>query len=1207
MAASGTINCSTTSTNDITAKITWSESDVSVANNTSKITVNLVYHKADSQYTTYGSGYFTVKINGTDYSNNHYVSFSSAGDYTVLTQTVTITHDSNGSKTVAISVVNGYVSGTTGLSATSGSGNAVLTTIARASTISCTNGNFGGSVTATVTRADSSFTHTLKFSIGASYSETKTGVGTSLAYTVPASWAASVPAGTTATMTVTCTTYSGSTQIGSATSTTCTISVPSSWAASASISASLSGTKGDSNQVLKGLTSVTLTCTGTATTGSSISSYKWSGGSTATTASISVSTSSVGSTNYTCTVTDRRGKTASKTYTVTVVDPKSSISGANSGTMGSAYALTITRLNSSFTHTVVYAINSSYTSGNRTGKTTSDSYTIPASWGAAIPSATSTNVTITCTTYNGSTSLGSVTKTISVGIPDSWKPTVSISKSYADRGANNEIITKVTTLTVTASGSGSNGSTISSYSWSGGAVSGTGNSKSHKPTTSGTYTYTCTVTDSRGRTGAATVTETFSDGQSGFTCANSVDFGAALSVSITRKKSTFTHTVRYYISSTYTHDETGQTTTSSYTIPTSWAAVVPSTSSTTMTVTVYTYESSTLVGTATKNVTVNVPSSWTPTIGSISATAVDGFGSYYLNNISKATITVSSVAASTGSTIASYKYQGNNISGTNNSTATSNSKTTNLLTVTGSNTYTVTVTDARGRTKSATVTITVTAYTKPTVNLSVHRVTSLGVQDDFGDHGRIDATGTYTSLTGNSWTLVAKYRVYNSGSSYTTVNTWSNQTGTISKSSDIFAASVDYSYECVVTISDTVGYSASKMLVLSTGKVLMDLYKDKAVTIQSTASAALMSSFGNPASLFYTKAARNVLDGDIYMPDKISNDGLTNGWFNVNDLSAALVLGSAHGAAGAHAIKSGDNIDNFVYPGSWFLSSNTTAANVSNLPIANVAGTLDVRELTGGIGGFVTYRYIQQIYHAYYENDSTEYRNAYYVRYGTTSSSTTYTWTSWKTIKEVADNKIYCSNDSIILTAYNESNKNIQSGVRNSQNGIRIYSTSSGRVGLYDENAGASFWYRDKSEAGILRSSFANVYHNGSLSWNAGNSLANVTYSTNTKAVASGTVTDVYSYTIPEDGTYLVVTDINWTSSVSVVYVHYVEAFNSGGTSLLQRYVRNSMNNGGGSGLSVLEVNLTKTDVVKLKAYQGSGSSQTARYRFACIRLRTKS
>ena len=1014
MAASGTINCSTTSTNDITAKITWSESDVSVANNTSKITVNLVYHKADAMYDTYGSGYFTVKINGTDYSNNHYVNFSSAGDYTVLTQTVTITHDSNGSKTVAISVVNGYVAGTTGLSATSGSGNAVLTTIARASTISCTNGNFGGSVTATVTRADSSFTHTLKFSIGASYSETKTGVGTSLAYTVPASWAASVPAGTTATMTVTCTTYSGSTQIGSATSTTCTISVPSSWAASASISATLGGTKGDSNQVLKGLTTVTLTCTGTATTGSSISSYKWSGGSTATTASISVSTSSVGSTNYTCTVTDRRGKTASKSYTVTVVSPVSSISGNNTGTMGSAYSLSITRLNSSFTHIVVYAINSTYTSGNRTGIATGDSYTFPTSWGNYIPSSTTAACTITCYTYKNSTQtsanlLGSTTKNITLGIPDSWKPSVTISKSYANRGANNEIITKVTTLTVTASGSGSNGSTISSYSWAGGAVSGTGNSKSHTPTTSGTYTYTCTVTDSRGRTGTATVTETFSDGQSGFTCANSVDFGAALNVSITRKKSSFTHTVRYYISNSYTHDETGQATSASYTIPSSWAAVVPTTSSTTMTVTVYTYESSTLVGTASKNVAVNVPSSWTPTIGSISATKVDGFGDYYLNNISKATIAVSSVAASTGSTIASYKYQGNNISGTNNSTATSNSKTTNLLTVTGSNTYTVTVTDARGRTKSATVTITVTAYTKPTVNLSVHRVTSLGVQDDFGDYGRIDATGTYTSLTGNSWTLTAKYRVYNSGSSYTTVNTWSNQTGTISRSSDIFSASVDYSYECVVTISDTVGYSATKMLVLSTGKVLMDLYKDKAVTIQSTASAALMSSFGNPDSLFYTKAAKTIIDGDIYIPDKITTDGMTNGWFNATDLSASYLLGSAHNSAGTHAIKSGDNLDNFVYPGTYFLASNATAANVSGLPLAGNGGYLIVRITNGGTGGNKPWVYIRQEWHVFDEfgdYNSSPFHTFYYVRYGTSGSSSTITWQSWRQVDWIVNGRI---------------------------------------------------------------------------------------------------------------------------------------------------------------------------------------------------------
>ena len=994
MATSGEFNISTTSTNTISGKITWSESNVNVNNNTSDLTVTLMYYKPDGQYVTQGSGYFQITVDGQSYEDNHYTRILQ-GWTTALSHTFTITHSADGTKSASIVLNHGYISGTTGLSASSGSGTATLTTIPRASTVSCANGNFGGAVTATVTRASSSFTHTLKFSIGSSYSETKTGVGTSLSYTVPASWAASIPAGTSTTMTVTCTTYNGSTQIGSATSTTCTISVPSSWAASASISASLGGTKGDSNQVLKGLTTVTLTCTGTATTGSSISSYKWSGGSTATTASITCSTAAVGSTTYTCTVTDRRGKTASKSYTVTVVDPKSTISGATTGTFGSNYALTISRINSSFTHTVVFYINSSYTSGNRTGKTTSDTYTIPASWGAAIPSATSTTVHITCTTYNGSTSLGSVSKDITVSIPSSWVPTVSITKSYADRGSQNQILAGTTTLTVTASGSASSGATVSSYSWSGGYVSGTGASKTHKPASAGTYTYTVTITDSRNKTASATVTETFQNPSSTFTCANSVNFGAALDVSIARLKASYTHIVRYYISSSYTHDENdGGHASTSYTIPANWAACVPTTSSATMTVTCYTYNGSTQIGSTSKSVTVNVPSSWLPAIGSISATGVSTFNSQYLKGESKATIAVSSVTASTGANISKYKYAGNNISTSETaSTATSNSRTTSLLTSVGTNTYTVTVTDSRGRTASKTVSIEVKDYAKPTIRLTVGRYDDQGNPDNFGEYGKMTLTGSFTNVTGNTWTLVCKQKPKTS-STYVTVNTWSNQNNAVNRGSDLFLADVDKTYDCYAIITDAVGYSAEVVIAMSTGRAIQDIYKDRAVAYFSTASSDLLTYFNNPDTLFVSNAQTNAINGYTVIPADEYTDGFTNGWFNLNALSTAATLGKPQ-----RTIKTtGVDLNNCYEVGVYVCPSSATASSLVHAPTGE-AFRMFVTTIADTAYKPSTYLYRNQIV--------VGLTGRIFYRSGSSSTGVSgLTWDDWKTMATI-QNDLY--------------------------------------------------------------------------------------------------------------------------------------------------------------------------------------------------------
>lgn len=1196
---SGTINLTTTSTNDITARIEWSESNVNIANNTSDVTVNMIVRMNASWYATTGSGYFSVTCDGQSYSNDHWVSFASGThEYTVLSHTFTVTHSADGSKTASIVCVNCYVAGTTGLSKTTGSGNAVLTTIARASQPTCpSTGTFGSTIKITTNRASSSFTHTLTFAMGSSHSTSVTGVGADYTWTIPAGWADVIPEGSSVTLTVTCTTYNGSTNIGSKTCSS-TISIPSSWAPSASISISRGGTVGDNNVILKGLTTVTLTCSGTATTGSSISSYKWSGGSTATSASITASTASVGSTTYTCTVTDRRGKTASSSYTVTVVDPASSFTCADSVSFGSALAVSITRKKSTFTHTVRYRINTTYTT-DQTGKTTSDSFTVPTNWSNAIPSSTSTTMAVTVYTYNGSTQIGTASKNVTVNIPSSWAPSVSISTSYADMGTNNEIISLVTTATLTASASASTGTSISSYSWSGGAVSGTGATKTHKAGAPGTYTYTVTATDSRGRTGSKSVTITFVDGTSSFTVPSSVNFGSALAVSITRMKSSFTHTVKYQISSDYTKSTTGVGTSDSYTIPNSWAASVPNASSINLTVTVTTYSGSTSLGGSIKRVTVNVPSSWVPTIGSISATPINGFNGLYLKGVSKATIAVSSGAASTGATIVSYKYAGNNISGTNSSTSTSNSKSTDILATIGTNTYTVTITDSRGRTGTKTIDIEVLNYSKPSIRETVGRYTSGGVADNFGDHGRIIIAGSYTNITGNTWTITAKYkkRLY---STYTTVNTWTEQTGAIALNSDLFVADVDSAYDCWVEIVDAVGFRAEAHTTMSTGRAVMDYYKDRVIGVFSTASETLREEMGNPETLFFSNAANNIFNGYSYIPNKLSGDGRENDWFRLNDVSAAHLLGNVAGGN----IPSNMDLNDYVYPGTYWVSSNSTAQTISNLPSSGIAGQLLVIASTGGRGGNNNWAYLRQEFHPYHIGDGTLTHNCYYVRYGETGNGTTYTWKSWQKIEPFTNNKISGTIETVT------------DGFKGGFLELVNMGSSVGHGGYIDfhyNNSSADYTARIiESVSGRINiasasQGFSALTVANNLVWNNGNALRSLGGWTGNVNVSSGSVTNLYSYTFPEEGQWFLVSDIRWTTDANSTYNHYLTLYDSNGSAIGDRYVRNSMSAGGGSCLvwiiSVATAQLGR--YIRLRAYQGTGATRTASYSFQLFKLRS--
>ncbi len=214
-------------------------------------------------------------------------------------------------------------------------------------------------------------------------------------------------------------------------------------------------------------------------------------------------------------------------HALTTIPRKSSLSAGN-GTLGKAQTLTIGRESGSFTHTITYKCGGA--SGTIATKTaaTSVSWTPPLSLASQNTKGTSVSVTLTLTTYNGSVSLGSVTKTISAAIPADIKPTCSFTVSdgttnYATYGG---YIKTKSTLKIVVSASGNSGSTIKSYKVAAngttytskevttGALKSAGTSK--EVTTgalksAGAQTISVTVTDTRGRTATASKSITVLD------------------------------------------------------------------------------------------------------------------------------------------------------------------------------------------------------------------------------------------------------------------------------------------------------------------------------------------------------------------------------------------------------------------------------------------------------------------------------------------------------------------------------------------------------------------------------------------------------------------------------------------------------------------------------------------------------------------------
>lgn len=174
-------------------------------------------------------------------------------------------------------------------------------------------------------------------------------------------------------------------------------------------------------------------------------------------------------------------------------------------TMGSAGTITITRASSSFTHTLTYSFgNASGTIVTKTSNT-SVSWTPPLTLANQIPNSTSGTCTLTCSTYNGNTLIGTSTSTVTLSVPASVKPSIGafvISRIDGNVPSSWGIYVqnKSKAEAAISNPTGSYGSTITAYSISGGGYSSTTNTLTTGfLLTAGTVTFTAKVKDSRGR------------------------------------------------------------------------------------------------------------------------------------------------------------------------------------------------------------------------------------------------------------------------------------------------------------------------------------------------------------------------------------------------------------------------------------------------------------------------------------------------------------------------------------------------------------------------------------------------------------------------------------------------------------------------------------------------------------------------------------
>ena len=302
--------------------------------------------------------------------------------------------------------------------------------------------------------------------------------------------------------------------------------------------------------------------------------------------------------------------------------------------------------------------------------------------------------------------------------------------------------------------------------------------------------------------------------------ATNTNLNAASTITITRASSSFTHTLTYSFGSTTGTIVSKTTSTSvSWTPALTLANQIPNAVSGTCTITCDTYNGSTKIGSKTCTLTLTLPATVKPTITSVTATRVDGdvpaAWAIYVQNKSKATVTINGAAGIYGSTITSYSITGGGYS------STASSFTTGFLASSGTITFTAKVTDSRGRTSDAcTVSISVVAYSVPSFTSYLsQRALSDGTVNDDGTYIRGLVSYSYSSCSSKNTATRATYYKKSSATSWTNASkSFSSGTAFTFGSG---AISTESSYDVKYTLTDAFT-TVTIIDTVSTAAVLMD-------------------------------------------------------------------------------------------------------------------------------------------------------------------------------------------------------------------------------------------------------------------------------------------------------------------------------------------------------------------------------------------------
>ena len=279
--------------------------------------------------------------------------------------------------------------------------------------------------------------------------------------------------------------------------------------------------------------------------------------------------------------------------------------------------------------------------------------------------------------------------------------------------------------------------------------------------------------------------------------------GSASTITLSPASSSFTHTLRYTVGSASGTIVTKTSNTSvSWTPALTLANQVPNATKAVGTLYCDTYSGSTLIGTKSVSITLNVPSSVVPSATYTLTDSNSGIAakfSAFIQSKTKLVVAITTTGAY-GSTISSVTTT---INGT---TYNGTSFTTEELINSDSQTISITVKDSRARTKTVTGTYTVLAYKPPQITeLSVFRCNSSGVASHTGTYVSVKMKVSITALNNLNDATVKAQQKRKTATSYSNMQTW---TGSYTMNSTYVVGgslSNQYAYDIRLAATDYFG------------------------------------------------------------------------------------------------------------------------------------------------------------------------------------------------------------------------------------------------------------------------------------------------------------------------------------------------------------------------------------------------------------------